>query len=79
MAANLERRAENLAFCFQEVITVGERLRANRQAVTDANSFRQQIRAALQSGTPRRGSAATRLKIFNWRSTLWSAFWTNRF
>jgi type VI secretion system protein ImpK len=49
MAANLERRAENLAFCFQEVLTVGERLRANRQAVSDANSFRQQIRSGLQS------------------------------
>src|SRR4051812_4410580 len=48
MAANMDRRAENLAFCFQEVLTVGERLRANRQAVADANSFRQQIRAALQ-------------------------------
>jgi type VI secretion system protein ImpK len=49
MAANLDRRAENLAFCFQEILTVGERLRSNRQAVSDANSFRQQIRAALQS------------------------------
>jgi type VI secretion system protein ImpK len=49
MAANLERRAENLAFCFQEVLTVGERLRANRQAVNDANSFRAQIRSALQA------------------------------
>jgi type VI secretion system protein ImpK len=49
MAANLERRAENLAFCFQEVLTVGERLRANRQAVSEANSFRQQIRGALQA------------------------------
>jgi type VI secretion system protein ImpK len=48
MAANLERRPENLAFCFQEVLTVGERLRANRQAVSDAASFRQQIRDALK-------------------------------
>ena len=48
MASNLDRRAENLAFVFQEVLTVGERLRANRQAVSDANSFRQQIREALK-------------------------------
>jgi type VI secretion system protein ImpK len=48
MASNLDRRAENLAFAFQEVLTVGERLRANRQAVSDANSFRQQIREALK-------------------------------
>lgn len=48
-AANLQRRAENLAFCFQELLTVGERLRANRQAVHDAESFRYQIREALKS------------------------------
>jgi type VI secretion system protein ImpK len=48
MAANLQRRAENLAFCFQELLTVGERLRANRQAVQDAESFRYQIREALK-------------------------------
>ena len=34
MSSNLERRAENLAYCFQEVLTVGERLRANRQHVS---------------------------------------------
>jgi type VI secretion system protein ImpK len=48
MASNLDRRAENLAFVFQEVLTVTERLRANRQAVSDAASFRQQIRDALK-------------------------------
>jgi len=48
MASNLDRRPENLAFVFQEVLTVGERLRANRQAVSDSNSFRQQIREALK-------------------------------
>ncbi len=48
MASNLERRSENLAFAFQEVLTVGERLRGNRQAVSDANSFRHQIREALK-------------------------------
>ena len=49
MASNLDRRSENLAFCFQEAITVGERLRSNRQAVADAESFRYQIRETLKS------------------------------
>jgi type VI secretion system protein ImpK len=48
MPSNLDRRAENLAFAFQEVLTVGERLRANRQAVSDSESFRYQIREALK-------------------------------
>jgi type VI secretion system protein ImpK len=48
MPSNLDRRAENMAFAFQEVLTVGERLRANRQAVSDAESFRHQIREALK-------------------------------
>jgi type VI secretion system protein ImpK len=49
MTGNVSRRAENLAFCFQELLTVGERLRANRQAVHDAESFRYQIREGLKS------------------------------
>jgi type VI secretion system protein ImpK len=48
MAANVERRAENLAFLYQEVLTVVERLRSGRQQVTDANTFRHQIREALK-------------------------------
>jgi type VI secretion system protein ImpK len=48
MSSNLDRRAENLAYCFQEVITVGERLRSNRQPVTDAESFRHQVREAIK-------------------------------
>ena len=36
MTAATQRRAENLAFCFQELLTVGERLRSGRQAVQDA-------------------------------------------
>jgi type VI secretion system protein ImpK len=48
MAATVERRVENLAFLFQEVITVVERLRSGRQQVTDANMFRHQIREALK-------------------------------
>ena len=49
MASNLSRRDENLAFAYQELLTVGERLRANRQAVSDAESFRHQLRETLKS------------------------------
>lgn len=42
-------RAENLALIFQEVFTVIERLRANRQRVNDAEVFRTQIRSALKA------------------------------
>lgn len=42
-------RAENLALIFQEVFTVIERLRANRQRVNDAETFRTQIRTALKT------------------------------
>lgn len=38
-----QRRPENLAFAFQELLTVGERLRSNRQQVADAPTFRAQI------------------------------------
>ena len=47
MAPNPERRAENLAFVLQELLTVGERLRSGRQGVNDAESFRQQLRSAI--------------------------------
>ena len=60
MPANTQRRAENLAFCFQELLTVGERLRANRQAVHDAESFRFQLHEALKTAdteSRRRGYA----------------------
>ncbi|MCC7497928.1 MAG: DotU family type IV/VI secretion system protein [Bryobacterales bacterium] len=43
------RRPDNLALAFQEVFTVIERLRANRQAVSDAASFRWQFREALKA------------------------------
>jgi type VI secretion system protein ImpK len=49
MPSNLDRRAENMAFVFQELLTVGERLRANRQAVSEAEAFRYQIREALKT------------------------------
>jgi type VI secretion system protein ImpK len=42
------RRAENLAFVFQELLTIGERLRSNRQQVPDTASFRAQIWAAVR-------------------------------
>lgn len=47
-AFGTERRAENLAWCFQEVFTVIERMRSNRQPVTDANVFRHQVREAIK-------------------------------
>lgn len=49
MGAMMQRRPENLALVFQELLTVGERLRSNRQAVTDAPSFRAQIWDAVRT------------------------------
>ena len=42
-------RTVNLALVFQEVFTVTTRLRSNRQMVTDAEVFRNQIRSALRA------------------------------
>ena len=42
-------RTDNLALAFQELITVGERLRCNRQSVADAASFRAQIWAGVKT------------------------------
>ena len=42
------RRTENLALVFQEMFTVIVRLRSNRQAVTDAEQFRANMRGALK-------------------------------
>ena len=42
-------RTENLALVFQELLTVGERLRCNRQSVADAASFRAQIWAGVRT------------------------------
>ena len=47
-AAAPPRRAENLALVFQEMLTAVVRLRSNRQAVNDAESFRQQIRQVIR-------------------------------
>lgn len=43
------RRPESLALIFQEVLTAIERLRGNRQGVTDAEAFRHHMREALKN------------------------------
>jgi type VI secretion system protein ImpK len=48
-APSSSHRSENLALVFQEVLTVIERLRANRQPVTDAESFRTQVKHTLKT------------------------------
>lgn len=48
----VSRRADSLALIFQEMLTVIVRLRANRQAVNDAESFRGNMRAALKQAGP---------------------------
>ena len=65
-SAAQERRRENLALVFQELFTVIERLRSNRQTVTDANSFRHQIREALKAADVegrKRGYAAEEIQL----------------
>jgi type VI secretion system protein ImpK len=60
------RRVENLAFVFQELLTVGERLRSNRQQVADAPSFRAQIWAAVKQADEdarRRGYSADDIEM----------------
>jgi len=42
-------RPENLALIFQELFTAIERLRSNRQAVSDSDSFRHHIREAVKA------------------------------
>jgi type VI secretion system protein ImpK len=41
-------RRENLALAFQELLTLGERLRAGRQSVSNAQAFRAQIWEAVK-------------------------------
>lgn len=43
-----QRKPENLALIFQELLTVGERLRTGRQQVGDSASFRQQLWTAIE-------------------------------
>jgi type VI secretion system protein ImpK len=45
----LDSRGWNLALAFQEVFTAIVRLRYNRQAASDANSFRAQVKRALEA------------------------------
>ena len=42
-------RRENLALSYQEILTVTTRLRASRQAVMDAETFRSSMKAALSA------------------------------
>ena len=51
------RRPENLALLYQEVLTAIERLRGNRQGVTDANAFRHHTREALKTAAQQSMSA----------------------
>jgi type VI secretion system protein ImpK len=51
------RRPENLALFYQEVLTAIERLRGNRQGVTDANAFRHHTREALKTAAQQSMSA----------------------
>jgi len=60
------RRVENLAFVFQELLTVGERLRSNRQQVADAPSFRAQIWGAVKQADEDARPAATVRTISSW-------------
>ncbi len=64
--ASGERRPENLALIFQELITVIERMRSGRQNVPDALSFRAQIREALKAADAegrRRGYTAEDIQL----------------
>jgi len=48
-STEINRRPDNLALIFQEVFTAIERLRSNRQHVTDAQAFRHHTREALKT------------------------------
>lgn len=59
-------RADNLALIFQEPLTVVERLRADRQAVTNSETFRAQFRHALKTSEAdalRRGYGAEDVNV----------------
>lgn len=61
-----QRRTANLALHFQEPLTAVVRLRANRQSVSDAESFRQHMRKALEMSTAeaqRDGYGAEEIKL----------------
>jgi type VI secretion system protein ImpK len=46
---NTKRRQENLAYIYQQILTVIVRVRQNRQSFSDANAFRANIQAGLRS------------------------------
>jgi len=64
---NTVARSENLALIFQELFTAVVRLRANRQPVSDAESFRHHIREAVrtaaQEARNRAGYTANDIKM----------------
>ena len=65
-AADAGRRPENLALMFQELFTVIERLRSNRQAVGDSMSFRHQVREAIkmaEAESRQRGYSAEEIQL----------------
>jgi type VI secretion system protein ImpK len=69
MTPSTARNPDNLAMALQEVLTATVRVRARRQQVTDAESFRAQIREALRTAeqhSRQRGYSAdeVRLAIF---------------
>ncbi len=45
-------RRENLALAFQELLTLGERLRSGRQSVSNAQAFRAPDLGSRQTGRP---------------------------
>jgi len=65
-AMSFERRPDNLALAFQEVYTAVVRLRSGRQAVSDAELFRHQMREALKAADEearRRGYTAEEIRL----------------
>jgi len=66
MTPQQPRRSENLAFVFQELLTVGERLRSYRQQVTDPYAFRAQLWAGVKQADEearRRGYSADDIEL----------------
>lgn len=65
-AYSSQRRWDNLALAFQETLTAIERLRTNRQVVTDAEQFRAQMREALKAADQdarNRGYTAEQIRL----------------
>ena len=66
VAGDAQRKTQNLALAFQEILTVGERLRTGRQAVTDPAAFRHSILEGLKSSdgeARRQGYASEDIKL----------------